>query len=129
MPPCMTARQLAPIQSCNPYFRIRCAQLKNMKIVVSTRSIPETLESRYFKQMTDPDLPAVSPGDEDSFDWDKYLADAIEFTNSWGDVLTWHRSIRHYRYEDLKADPVECHKEILDFWGFDVPVQVPHCRP
>ena len=113
--------KLLYFHSRNPYFRSRCAQLKNMKIVVSTRSIPETLESRYFKQMTDPDLPAVSPDDEDSFDWDKYLADAIEFTNSWGDVLTWHRSIRHYRYEDLKADPVECHKEILDFWGFDVP--------
>lgn len=104
-----------------PYSRIRCAALKNMKIVVVTRSILAILESQYFKLATAPAFPGVTLDDESSFAWDAYLTQAIEFFNSWGDVLTWHRHIRHYKYEDLKADPVSTHKEILNFWGFDVP--------
>ena len=105
----------------HPYSRIRCAALKNMKIVVVTRSILAILESQYFKLTTDARYPHVTLDDESSFAWDAYLTQAIEFFNSWGDVLTWHRKIRHYKYEDLKADPVSTHKQILDFWGFDVP--------
>jgi hypothetical protein len=58
--------------------------------------------------------------DESRIDWDFYLSQSIEFFNSWGDVLTWHPGIKLFRYEDLLVDPIERHKEILDFWGFDV---------
>ena len=107
--------------SRHPYFRIRSARLKTMRIVVLTRSVLDCLESNYVKQATIPTRGDITLDDENSFPWDFHLTQAIEFYNSWGDVLTWHPNIRHYRYEDLKADPVSTHKEILDFWGFDVP--------
>jgi len=107
--------------SRHPYFRIRSGRLKTMKIVVLTRSILDCLESLYFKLATEPTQPEITLDNENSFPWDRHLTQAIEFYNSWGDVLTWHPNIRHCRYEDLKADPVSTHKEILDFWEFDVP--------
>ncbi len=100
-------------QTRNPYFRVRSAQLKNMKIVLLTRSIVDSLASRYLK--------FTKIRARDRFDLDKNLGRAISFFNSWGDVLTWHNNIRHYKYEDLTADPVSSHKEILDFWGLDIP--------
>ncbi len=108
-------------QSRDPYFRIRCARLKTMRIVFVTRSIFATLESGYFKLAGSPVAPNITFDDEDSFDWDFHLTRAIEFFNSWADVLTWHPSVRHFRYEDLKADPVAGHKEMLEFWGLPVP--------
>lgn len=104
-----------------PYSRIRTSRLKHMRIVISTRNILETLESRFFKHAGYWAHPEVSADDPDTFNWDKYLSEAIEFCNSWGDALTWHPNIRHYRFEDLKADPIGTHSEILDFWGFDIP--------
>ncbi len=109
------------LHSRHPYFRIRSGRLKTMKIVVLTRSILDCLESLYFKLATEPTQPEITLDNENSFPWDRHLTQAIEFYNSWGDVLTWHPNIRHCRYEDLKADPVSTHKEILDFWEFDVP--------
>ena len=107
--------------SRNPYYRLRCAKLKKFKIVVLTRSIIISLVARYIRHKRDPDHPEGILDSDDSFDWDGFLTEGIEFNNSWGDVLTWHPSIRLYRYEDLVRDPVSLHKEILDFWGFDVP--------
>jgi hypothetical protein len=107
--------------SHHPYFRIRCARLKDMKIVVVTRSILESLESKFIKYSLDPDLPHVVRGDEDTFPWDKQISDEIEFYNSWGDVLTWHPNILHFTYHQLKATPVDCFRKILEFWGFDIP--------
>ena len=107
--------------SHNAYFRIRSAMLKNMKIVVITRSILAILESRYLKFARNPNNPEVTMGDEDSFDWDGSLARIIEFFNSWGDVMRWHPNIRHYMFEDLKADPVGTHREMLNFWGLHAP--------
>ena len=104
-----------------PYCQIRCAQLKRMKIVVVTRSILASLESRFFKSAVASERTGVTLDREVSFDWDRHLEYMIAFFNSWGDVLTWHPAIRHYRYEDLKADPVGTHKDMLYFWGFDVP--------
>ena len=104
-----------------PYCQIRCAQLKRMKIVVVTRSILASLESRFFKSAVASERTGVTLDRENSFDWDRHLEYMIAFFNSWGDVLTWHPAIRHYRYEDLKADPVGAHKDMLHFWGFDVP--------
>ena len=107
--------------SRNPYFRVRSAQLKNMKTVVLTRSILDAMESRFVKFAKSAKNAGVSLGNDQSFDWDQGLTRAIEFYNSWGDVMQWHPAIMHVRYEDLKADEVGGHKEILNFWGFDVP--------
>ena len=93
-----------------------------MKTVVFTRSIFDSLESRYFKLASLKNHPNVSTDDDSGFDWEGVLREYIAFFNSWGDVLSWHPTIRHYKYEDLKSDPVGLHKEILDFWGFDVPI-------
>lgn len=105
-----------------PYFRIRSAQLKNMKIVVLTRSILDAMESRFVKLARTHGVADTATNDAPGYDWDGSLTRAIEFFNSWGDVLTWHRSIMHVRFEDLKADEVGGHREILKFWGFDVPI-------
>ncbi|MBT5050985.1 MAG: hypothetical protein HOM58_20970 [Rhodospirillaceae bacterium] len=105
----------------HPYFRVRSAQLRNMKIIVVTRSIFEVLESKYFKYASVFPESGTRLDLEESFAWDKQLSDIIEFFNSWGDVMTWHPAIRHYRYEDLKRDPVGYHKEILAFWDLDIP--------
>ena len=104
-----------------PYSKLRCARLKTMKIVLVTRSILATLDSRFHKFITTSDRPGVTLDDERSFDWDRYLSDAIEFHNSWGDVLSWHPNIRHFRFEDMKADPIGTHRDILNFWGYDIP--------
>ena len=108
-------------QSRHPYFRIRSGRLKSMKIVVLTRSILDALESRYVKFLKVERLAGNTSVAEDDFDWDFALTRAIEFYNSWGDVLSWHPSIMHVKYEDLKADEVGEHSKILKFWGFDVP--------
>lgn len=107
--------------SHNAYFYVRSAVLKKMKIVVVTRSILAILESRYLKFANGPYHPEVTMDDEDSFDWDSSLTRVIEFFNSWGDVMRWHPNIRHYKYEDLKADPVRTHSEMFDFWGLNIP--------
>lgn len=99
--------------SHNAYFQIRSACLKKMKIVVVTRSIFDIMESRYLK--------FVAAGNEDGFDWESMLNRLIEFYNSWGDVMRWHPQIRHYRFEDLKVDPVNNFKDMLSFWGYEVP--------
>lgn len=104
-----------------PYSKLRCARLKDMKIVLITRSILAALDSRFHKFVAASNRPDVTLDDERSFDWDRYLSDAIEFHNSWGDVLAWHPNIRHFRFEDMKADPVGTHRDILGFWGHDIP--------
>jgi hypothetical protein len=114
--------KLLYFHSHHPYFRIRSAQLKKMKTVVITRSILESLESKYFKFSKDPTERRISLDDEDSFDWDRFLTDEIEFYNSWGDVMTWHPNVRHFTYHQLTADPVAGFKEILDFWDLGVPL-------
>lgn len=106
-----------------PYSRIRCACLKQMKTVVITRSILDIMESRFLKFAAAKHRPDVEAHDENSFDWDHYLGDVIEFCNSWGDAMQWHPNILHFRFEDLKRSPVDGHREILKFWGFDIPVE------
>ncbi len=104
-----------------PYSRVRSARLKKMRIVLVTRSILASLESRFFKFAALSGHPEVILEDENTFEWDRFLTNHMDFFNSWGDVMGWHPNIRHFKFEDLKADPVGTHKEILDFWGFDVP--------
>ena len=107
--------------SRHPYFRIRSARLKKMRIAVLTRSIVTSLAARYLKHARDPEVPGKIREGEDVMDWDHFLTQSIEFYNSWGDVLQWHPNCRLYRYEDLLLDPIGGHKDLLDFWGFDVP--------
>ena len=102
-----------------PYYQLRNAKLKEMKIVLVTRSILSSLDSRFHKFATDPKR-RESLENEAAFDWDRYLGEAIAFQNSWADVMTWHPNIRHFRFEDMKADPISTHKEMLDFWGEEV---------
>jgi len=105
--------------SHHPYYRIRSAQLKNMKIVVLLRDIVESMESKFYKLSSTPDVPTMD--DDSVFEWGSTLRDDIEFYNSWGDVMKWHRNIRVFRYKDLLNAPVDAHKEITDFWGLSIP--------
>ena len=77
------------------------------------------MESKFFKLAEIPDNP--SEDDDMDFAWEKLIDDAIEFYNSWGDVIRWHSSCRVYRYEELLADPVGVHKQMTDFFGLDIP--------
>ena len=100
--------------SHHPYYRIRSAQLKNMKIVIVLRSILESMESKFYKLSKTRD-------EYRGFPWEKLIEDAIEFYNSWGDVIRWHPNCLVFKYEDLLADTVGCHKQITDHWGLDIP--------
>lgn len=120
--------------SHHPYFRLRTARLRDMRIVVVLRSIYDSMESKYHKHRVligmgvrpleyrkDAGAAPPSAANDWHFPWDKLLGDAIEFFNSWGDALRWHPRIRVFRYEDLLADPAGAHKEITDFWGMNLP--------
>ena len=92
-----------------------------MKTVLITRSILDSVESAFFKFAAAANHPGVTLEDKDSFDWDDHLGRNIEFFNSWGDAITWHPNIIHFKYEDLKADTVSGFSEIFKFWGLEVP--------
>ena len=103
----------------HPYYRVRCARLKSMNIVIVLRSILESMESKFFKLAEVPDNPTEE--DDREFAWEKLIDDAVEFYNSWGDVIRWHPRCRVYRYEELLADPVGVHKRMTDFMGLGIP--------
>ena len=63
----------------------------------------------------------ASVDNQEQFDWDEPLSHYIEFYNSWGDVLTWHRNCLLFKYHELKADPVGTHKAMTDYWGLNIP--------
>ena len=105
----------------HPYFRTRCRRVGKMN-VVSVRPILESLESIFFKHGGNPAF-SVNLQDEDSFPWDIYLDEDIEFYNSWGDFAKRHRCLT-LKYELTLADPLGTHMEICDFWNLRVPV---HC--
>lgn len=123
------------MHSHHPYCRLRSARLNDMRVAVLVRNIYDSMESKYFKHqvlmhrgvmpleisVNGPPSDAPSKANDFLFPWDKLLADAIEFFNSWGDVATWHPSIRVYHYDDLLADPARMHKDLTDFWGMDLP--------
>ena len=107
----------------HPYYRTRCRRVKNMNVVVVVRSILESLEGNFFKVGNSPLWPEVTLDDEDSFNWNRYLDDDIEFYNSWGDVATWHPRCLIVRYHELKADQVGTLKAMTDFWKLDIPLE------
>lgn len=101
----------------NNFSQLRTRHAKKMKTVLVTRSIPAVLSSLHHK------LGAPAEGDE-SFPLESFLQRSIDYYNSWGDVMTWHPAIRHFKYEDIYADPVRAHMEMLEFWG--LPVEEKH---
>ncbi len=107
--------------SHHPYYRIRSARLKDMKIVIVLRDILGSMESKFYKLGGVPD----NPIDESAatFAWRKLTLDAIEFFNSWGDVMQWHPNCICLRYEDLLADPVGSHARMTKHWGLDIPTE------
>ena len=117
----MHAPIVSPVvfHSHHPYFRTRSVQLKNMKIVILLRNILESMESKFFKLGKVPDQP--DDDDDRNFPWEKMVDDAIEFYNSWGDVIRWHPNCRVFKYEELLADPVGVHQQMAEFWELGVP--------
>ena len=115
------------------YFRLRAARLGRMNIAVMLRSIYDSMESKYHKHRTllgmgvrpTEYLPGAAdpPGPENdyNFPWAQLVDDAIEFYNSWGDILQRHPSARLFRYDDLMAAPVDTHKQLSNFWGLNLP--------
>lgn len=115
------------------YFRLRTACLRQMKIAVMLRSIYDSMESKYHKHRTllamgvrpaeylaDATEPPAIDNDY-NFPWAEIVDDAIEFYNSWGDVLVWHPTARLFHYDDLMAAPADSHKDLTDFWGLKLP--------
>jgi hypothetical protein len=98
----------------NNYAQLRTRRAAEMKTVFVTRSIPAIIASLYNK------FANIENRAGTSFDWDQYVGKAVDYFNSWGDVMTWHPAIRHYKYEDLKANPLATYMEILNFWGMPV---------
>ena len=105
--------------SHHPYYRIRTAKLKRMKIVIVLRDIFGSMTSKFYKLASSPDLPMEA--DVEAFEWEKLAMDAIEFFNSWGDVIRWHPNCVVFRYEDALKRPVEVHQQMLAHWGINVP--------
>jgi hypothetical protein len=115
------------------YFRLRAACLGRMKIAVLLRSIYDSMESKYYKHLTllgmgvqpTEHLPGAvaPPGPENdyNFPWELLVDDAIEFYNSWGDIVQHHPSARVFLYDDLMAAPADAHKQLTDFWGLNLP--------
>ena len=115
------------------YFRLRAACLGRMKTAVLSRSIYDSMESKYHKHLTllgmgvQPTeyLPGAvaPPGPENdyNFPWEQLVDDAIEFFNSWGDVVQRHPSTRLFRYDDMMSAPADTHKQLTDFWGLNLP--------
>lgn len=104
--------------SHHPYFRIRSANLKQMKIVIVLRDIVGSMESKFYKLGGIPDNPTKE--NVETFDWHRLTNDAIEFYNSWGDVLQWHPNCICIRYEDMLADPVGTHLTMARHWGLNI---------
>ena len=102
------------------YGQTRTRRVPKMNIVLVTRSIPAILASLYTKLGKNGDSSTSDQEKDASFNWEWFISKLIAHYNSWGDVMTWHPSIRHYKYENLKADPLGTHMEILDFWGMPV---------
>ena len=94
---------------------------KDMKTVILVRSILESLESIYFKQSNSSRWPEVTLDDEDSFPWDRYVDDGVEFYNSWGDAMQWHRNCLLVRYNEVFDDPVNSFQAISDHWDLGLP--------
>ncbi len=104
----------------NNYSQLRTRKISQMQTVLVTRSIPAIIASLISKLSSQDDAGDTSSEGASEFDWKPFMRKSIDFYNSWGDVMKWHPAIRHYKYEDLKADPVGTHMEMLDFWGLPV---------
>lgn len=104
----------------NNYNQLRSRKISQMQTVLVTRSIPAIIASLISKLSSQEDQDGTPSEDASTFDWKPFMGKSVDFYNSWGDVMKWHPAIRHYKYEDLKADPVGTHMEMLNFWGLPV---------
>ena len=121
--------------SHHPYFRLRTLRLKKMRVAVLLRNIYYSMESKLYKHRVvvasgntplevasiRGHLPEPKEENDFNFPWDNLLNDAVEFFNSWGDVMKWHPNIRVFHYDDMMADPASSHGELSKFWGLDLP--------
>ena len=90
-----------------------------MKIVIVLRDIFGSMTSKYYKLASSPDAPGET--DDKVFQWKKLTMDAIEFFNSWGDVIRWHPNCLVFRYEDALERQAEVHQQMLTHWGISCP--------
>ena len=63
------------------------------------------------------------PGPENdyNFPWEKLTDDAIEFYNSWGDILQRSGTAKLFRYDEMMTSPGDTHKDLSDFWELGLP--------
>lgn len=104
----------------NNYNQLRSRKISQMQTVLVTRSIPAIIASLISKLSSREDQNGTPSEGASTFDWKPFMGKSVDFYNSWGDVMKWHPAIRHYKYENLKADPLGTHMEMLDFWGLPV---------
>jgi len=133
-----TTRPFKPVifHTHHPYFRTRIASIRNMQVAILIRNIYDSMESKYFKHLvivkqgkiplelsTMSNLSSEEPSEENDFlfPWDKLLSDAIEFFNSWGNILIRNPRVRLYHYDDMLAEPVTTHKSLSNFWNLNLP--------
>ena len=133
-----TTRPFNPVifHTHHSYFRTRIASIRNMQVAILLRNIYDSMESKYFKHLvivkqgkiplelsTLNNLSSEEPSEKNDFlfPWDKLLSDAIEFFNSWGNILTRNPRARLYHYEDMLAEPIITHKSLSNFWNLNLP--------
>lgn len=105
--------------SHHPYYRLRTARLKRMRIVVVIRDIMDGLTSNFFRRCKTPDAPTAE--DDANVPWDELIDEAIEFHNSWGEAVHWHPGLKVFRYDELMADRDAQFKRMTDHWGMEIP--------
>ena len=99
-----------------PFYRLRCARINKMKIIVQVRNIIEQLNSWSYRAP----FSGVEPG---QFPWRRHLADSIRFQNSWGDYIRHHDNVHTVKYEEVLASPAKNIETMMEFWGLDVPAR------
>ena len=133
-----TTRPFNPVifHTHHSYFRTRISSIRKMQVAILLRNIYDSMESKYFKHLvlvkqgkvplellTRKDLPYEEPNENNDFlfPWDKLLSDAIEFFNSWGNILARNPKVRLYHYDDMLLQPAATHKSLSDFWNLNLP--------
>ena len=97
-----------------PFYRLRCARINKMRIIVQVRNIIDQLNSWFYRAAAD----GVEP---EQFPWRLHLANSIQFKNSWGDYIRHHDNVHTIRYEEVLANPAKNIETMIEFWGLEVP--------
>lgn len=99
-----------------PFYRLRCARINNMRVIVQVRNIIGQLNSWFYRAAAD----GVEP---EQFPWKVHLANSIRFQNSWGDYIRHHDNVRTIRYEEVLECPAKNIETMIEFWGLEVPTE------